>query len=79
MNRDMEGVVGRVLLPVEKGSDGKIRVAVKGILKDLRAYTDDAEPISIGEEVLVVRVSKDRAKVTGMGKPKALKEKNQGQ
>ncbi len=66
-NQDLQGGMGRVLLPVEKASPGSVRVSVKGYVKDLRAVTDDPRPIAMGEQVLVVSVRAGVAKVTATG------------
>jgi len=65
-NQDMQGLTARVLLDVESGSFGRVRVGVKGYIKDLRAITDDGKRLATGEQVLVVSVRDGVAKVTSI-------------
>jgi membrane protein implicated in regulation of membrane protease activity len=60
---DVVGRVGRVIVPVDEGTTGKVRVEVKGSHVDYVAHA--AEPLAAGESVVVedcdggeVRVSK---------------------
>ncbi len=53
---DLNGVLGRVLLPVSSGQPGKIRVQLKGRLEDYIARTHDVDLLPQGTEVLVYRV-----------------------
>jgi membrane protein implicated in regulation of membrane protease activity len=49
---DAIGQVGRVLIPIERGKRGKIRIAVRGQTVDLLASTDD-ERLKDGDLVVV--------------------------
>lgn len=50
--RDAVGQVGRVLIPIERGKRGKVRIALRGQTVDLIASTDD-ERLQDGELVIV--------------------------
>jgi membrane protein implicated in regulation of membrane protease activity len=64
---DLQGAVGRVLVPIDVGSEGLVRVKVKGAVKDLRAVTDDGAPITRGASALVLLVRDGVARVTATG------------
>jgi len=59
---DAVGQVGRVLVPVERGARGKVRVQVRGQTVDYLATTDD-ERLEAGMEVLVAEVRDDEVHV----------------
>ncbi len=69
LDEDLQGTTGRVLLPIEPGSEGLVRVASKGMVKDLRAVTDDPGAIGRGEQALVVEVRAGVARVTALREP----------
>ncbi len=48
------GREGKLLLPVDKGQRGKVRLEIGGVSTDLIAETDAAEALSAGTIVLVV-------------------------
>jgi membrane protein implicated in regulation of membrane protease activity len=48
------GREGRLLLPVQKGQRGKLRVSIGGITTDLLAETEAAESLPAGATVLIV-------------------------
>lgn len=73
--RDIQGGVARVLLPIESTSEGKIRIASKGYVKDLRAITQDEKNINIGEQVLILDIKNDIARVTAL-RQKKVEDKN---
>lgn len=50
------GREGKLLLPVEKGRRGKIRLSIGGISNDLVAETDHDERLAAGSTVLVVGI-----------------------
>jgi membrane protein implicated in regulation of membrane protease activity len=59
-------LVGRsasVVVPLQSGSTGKVRVHVAESDVDLLAMTDDGEPLGNGEEVIVVELRDDGAVV----------------
>jgi membrane protein implicated in regulation of membrane protease activity len=60
---DFIGRNASVLLPVQRGQQGKVRVVVKGQLVDLVAATDDEQPIGPREEVLVIEMRETVAQV----------------
>jgi membrane protein implicated in regulation of membrane protease activity len=60
------GQIGRVLLPVERGRRGKIRVEVHGRLVDLLATTDE-ERLEGGESVFVEEMRGATAHVSRAG------------
>ena len=60
------GQIGRVLLAVERGKHGKIRVEVRGRLIDLIATTDD-ERLEGGESVIVEEMRGATAHVSRAG------------
>jgi len=64
---DLQGAVGRVLLAIDAGSEGLVRVKVKGTVKDLRAVTDNGAPIPRGSLALVLLVRDGVARVTATG------------
>jgi len=59
---DAVGQVGRVLVPVERGGRGKVRIQVRGQTVDYLATTDD-ERLEAGAEVLVAEVRDDEVHV----------------
>lgn len=60
---DAIGTVGRVLVPVEKGKRGKIRIELRGQTIDYLATTDDAA-LGPGDKVLVEEVRENVAHVS---------------
>ncbi len=61
--RELLGVEARVLVPLKTGSSGKIRATLKGEMIDLLAITDEGQEIAAGEQVMIVDVENDRARV----------------
>lgn len=76
---EIEGASARVLLPVSRESEGKVRVWLKGYVKDLRATTDDDLPLNLGAQVLVVRVVNSVAKVTALPRTAELSSECNGE
>jgi membrane protein implicated in regulation of membrane protease activity len=64
---DLQGAVGRVLVPIDASSEGLVRVKVKGAVKDLRAVADDGATIPRGASVLLLLVRDGVARVTATG------------
>jgi membrane protein implicated in regulation of membrane protease activity len=60
------GHVGRVLIPIERGKRGKVRIEVHGRLLDLIATTDD-ERLDGGESVIVEEMRGTMAHVSRAG------------
>jgi hypothetical protein len=48
------GREGRVLLPVEKGKRGKVRLSIAGVSTDVIAETEGEGALAAGETALVV-------------------------
>ncbi len=63
---DAIGQVGRVLIAIERGKHGKVRVEMRGRLVDLIATTDD-DRIEGGENVLVEEIRGTTAHVSRAG------------
>jgi membrane protein implicated in regulation of membrane protease activity len=57
------GQVGRVLVPIERGKRGKIRIEVRGQTVDLLASTDD-EQLRDGDQVVVEEIRGTTAHVS---------------
>ena len=57
------GRSARVLVPMERGGVGKVRVELGGQIVDVLATTDEEEAIAKGEEVLIVEMEEHRARV----------------
>jgi len=71
---DSIGQIGRVLIAIERGKHGKVRLEVRGRLLDLLATTDD-ERLESGESVIVEEMRGTTAHVSRAGDsilPKAL-------
>ena len=71
---DTIGQIGRVLIAIERGKHGKVRVEVRGRLIDLIATTDD-ERLEGGESVIVEEMRGTTAHVSRAGDsiiPKAM-------
>jgi membrane protein implicated in regulation of membrane protease activity len=71
---DAVGQIGRVLLAVERGKHGKVRIELRGRLVDLIATTDD-ERLDGGESVIVEEMRGTTAHVSRAGDsiaPKSL-------
>lgn len=60
---DLVGRSASVVVPFQTGSTGKVRVHVAESDVDLLAMTDDGDPLSSGEEVIVVELRDDGAVV----------------
>lgn len=61
--KDLVGAEAKVLVPLHSDHPGKIRANVKGELIDLVALSDGKESIEAGEQVMIVELEGDRAKV----------------
>ncbi len=68
--RDYVGLTGRVLVGFAAGDVGKVRVTLKRTTEDLLATTDEDDPFSIGEEVLVIQMNDTKAMIARV-RPKA--------
>lgn len=62
------GKTGTVLLPVEPGATGKIRVRVGGTTVDMLATTEDKSPIGAKDEAIIIGIEGHRAKVAKLEK-----------
>jgi membrane protein implicated in regulation of membrane protease activity len=63
---DTVGMIGRVLIPLERGKRGKVRIELRGRLVDLIATTDD-EKLENGASVIVEEVRGTTAHVSRAG------------
>lgn len=63
MRDDFNGKVARVIVPIRPGLPGKIRVQVKGDWIELLALPEHGTEISADEEVIIVGLENDRARV----------------
>ena len=71
------GQEGKVLIAIEKGKMGKIRIKQGGQLVDVPAQTNDDERIESGEQVLILRVENGVAMVSHLEQlQKNLKKRN---
>jgi len=61
--KDYIGKTARVIVPVKPGGVGKVRVAIRGQNIDLLAVTDEEEPLTSEDEVLVIELDGTRARV----------------
>ncbi|HVL38703.1 MAG TPA: hypothetical protein VM328_04865 [Fimbriimonadaceae bacterium] len=64
---DILGTVARVLVPVHGDQPGKIRFMVKGETIELLALNQETGTIQSGEDVVIVAIEKDRARVLPRG------------
>jgi len=55
-DRELEGSIARVLLPVESGHRGRIAVNIAGAREQMTADTADGTTMSIGAKVVIVEV-----------------------
>jgi membrane protein implicated in regulation of membrane protease activity len=67
--QDYIGATGRVLLPVSRGEQGKVRLEIQGRIVDLIAETEDEQPLAVRQEVLVYGLERGVLKVTSPGPP----------
>lgn len=61
--QDLVGAEAKVLVPLHNDHPGKIRANIKGELIDLVALPDGQESIEVGEQVMIVGIEGQRAKV----------------
>jgi hypothetical protein len=59
-SQDLVGLCGRVEVPFDADSRGKVRLQVKGNLVDFMAYTDEPRPLHVGDTILVVGSENNR-------------------
>ncbi len=60
---DFVGKSAKVLIPVERGGVGKVRVEVKGQMVDVLAFADEEDEIAAEDEVLIVEMEGTRARI----------------
>lgn len=73
--QDFVGVTGRVLLPIQKGQKGKVRVQIGGRSMDLRAETEDEQVVlDLNQECFVLGIEDGIARVVDI---KALEERRE--
>jgi hypothetical protein len=63
---DLVGLVGRVEIPFDANSRGKIRLNVKGSMVDYSAYTEESAGFQRGDQVLVVGMENNRVWVVAV-------------
>ncbi len=61
--QDFLGAVGKVVVAIRPGQEGKIRVTMKGDILELLALPNEHETLEIGSEVIIVSMENDRALV----------------
>ncbi len=66
-SRDYVGLSGRVLVPIRKGSLGKIRLQLKGTTVDMLATCDDDEALNPGEFAMIIEMRETTAVVIRQG------------
>jgi membrane protein implicated in regulation of membrane protease activity len=69
--RDFVGASGRVLLPIEPGRPGKVRVSLKGQSHDLPAIVDGDGTFQVREEVMILEVKDEIARVSAVVSPRS--------
>jgi membrane protein implicated in regulation of membrane protease activity len=62
--QDYIGATGRVLLPIDPGQIGKVRLQIHGHTIDFLAQTEDERPLAIHQQVLVYAIDKGVLMVT---------------
>jgi len=60
---DFLGAAGKVTVPIRGALPGKVRTSIKGDLIDLVAVSDDGGEILQGEEVVVIEINGNQARV----------------
>lgn len=57
---DLMGVSGKVVIPFDSQSKGKVQLTLKGSTIDLAAFTDDPKGFNKGDRVFIVGLKDDR-------------------
>ncbi len=65
---DYIGKSVRVLLPVEPGGTGKVRLQLRGQTVDVLATTDEEEPLGPEDEVIIIEMEGHVARVARLGR-----------
>lgn len=60
---DFLGAIGRVVVAIRPGQEGKIRLNLKGDIIELLALPSNDESLEIGSDAIVVALENDRARV----------------
>jgi hypothetical protein len=60
---DFLGAIGRVVVAIRPGQEGKIRLNLKGDIIELLALPSNNESLEIGSDAIVVALENDRARV----------------
>lgn len=60
---EMLGMSAKLLVPIRENQPGKIRTTIRGELIDMLAFSDAGTPIETGEEVIILAIENDRARV----------------
>lgn len=61
--QDFLGAVGRVVVAIRPGQEGKIRLSIKGDTIEVLALPNEFETLEIGSEAIIVSMENDRARV----------------
>jgi len=65
-NRDLEGSIANVLLPVDSRHRGRIAVTIAGAREQMTAEPADGSSMAVGEQVVIVAVSNGVALVASL-------------
>ncbi|HRF58983.1 MAG TPA: NfeD family protein [Fimbriimonadaceae bacterium] len=60
---ELLGMPAKLLVPIKENQPGKIRTTIRGELIDMLAFSDGGNPIDSGEEVIILAIESDRARV----------------
>lgn len=60
---ELLGMPAKLLVPIKENQPGKIRTTIRGELIDMLAFSDGGNPIDTGEEVIILAIENDRARV----------------
>lgn len=60
---ELLGMPAKLLVPIKADQPGKIRTTIRGELIDMLAFSDAGTPIETGEEVIILAIENDRARV----------------
>lgn len=66
--KDYIGKTARVVVPVKAGGVGRVRVQIRGQNVELLAITDEEEPLTAKDDVLVLELDGTRARVARLNK-----------
>jgi len=67
---DYVGKSVRVVVPVEGGNTGKVRLQLKGQLVDVLAFADDDEDFASKDEAMIIEMDGTRARIARVDEPR---------